>query len=175
MSQLARLLGTFAPGHVLEHAGVEFTFARVSQAMKVTLESAYFRRAREAVYALKGELQEAEYVRALEHVTDRYTRGEMGFPLGEALHYYTTAGLPHLVAVMTGRPAAECEDLVEERQEEVFSIVWCVLAESSRALKKRMLAAESAPQTQAAMALLATLLAGPSGNGTRRPASPSAG
>ena len=175
MSQLARLLGTFAPGHVLEHEGVPFTFGRIDQAMKVALESAYFRRAREAVYALKGELSEPEYLRALEHVTDRYTRGEMGFPLGEALHYYTTAGLAELVGVMTGRPAADCAALVEDRQDDVFSIVWCVLAQSSRALKKRLLAAESAPQTQAAMALLAALLGSTTGNGTRPRASPNAG
>lgn len=143
MSLLAKLLGAFAVGHSLEHGGSTFTFARVDQQTKVKLEAAYFKRARESVYAMREGLSEEEYDRALSRLTDRYTRGEMGFPLGESLVYFTTNGLAELVAAMTGRPLPDCERLVEERWQETFHLVWCVLCESFEGLKKKLLSAEA--------------------------------
>ena len=160
MSQLARLLGAYACGHVLEHGGQRYEFRRVDQAMKVKLEGRYFRRCRETVYACKDELSEEEFDRQLGRVTDSYNAGEMAFPMGRALEWFVGDGLAELVETLTGCPLKEAQALAQERWQEVFHLAWCVLCESSPALKKKLLQAEAAGGRQAeAMRALAAQLA----------------
>lgn len=159
MSQLARLLGTFTCGHFLEHKGKGHEFRRVDQAMKAKLEGLFFKRCRETVYAIKDELSEQEFDRQLGRVTDSYNAGEMAFPLGKSLEWFAGDGIAELVEVLSGCTKAEAEALASERWQETFHLVWCVLCESSPALKKRLLQAEAAGGKQAeAMRTLAAQL-----------------
>ena len=168
MSQLARLLGAFAPGHVLEHRGKNYEFHRVDQAMKARLEALYFKRCRETLYGVRSELSEQEFDRLLGRVTDSYSAGEMAFPMGKSLEWFAGEGIAELVEVLAGCTASEALTLSSERWQEVFHLIWCVLCESSSvggpALKKRLLQAESAGGKQAeAMRVLAAQLALTSG------------
>lgn len=152
MSQLARLLGSFAPGHVLEHAGKSYEFRRIDQAMKAKLEACFWKRCRESVYAQKADLSEEEFDRQLGRITDAYNAGEYGFPLGKSLEWFVGNGIAKLVEVMTGCAPAEAEALVAERWQEVFHLCWCVMCQSEPALKKKLLAAEAAGGKVAAAA-----------------------
>lgn len=174
MSTLAELLGTYAAGHTLSHEGTDFTFGRIDQAAKAALTVAYFRRARESVYALKGEVEPDEYDRQLARVTDAYRRGEYAFPQGESFRYYLGDGLAELVAQLTGRDPALCEALAQERSVEVLHVCLCVVMESFPGLKKTALARPESPQTQALRSLLSTGNASPTPSATRQPGSPRA-
>lgn len=154
---LVDLLGSYAPGHVLSHEGLEYTFRRIDQATKAALTVAYFKRAREAVYAIKGEIEPAEYERQLSRVTDAYRRGEFSFPLGESYRWFLSEeGLPELVAHLTDCSPEQSETLCEERAAEVLHIVLCVVTESSPQLKKTLLAQQDSPAMQALASLLST-------------------
>lgn len=167
MSQLARLLGVFSVGHVLEHGGRSYEFRRVDQAMKTRLEGLFFKRCREGVYAQKDELTEGEFDRQLGRVTDAYNSGEYSFPVGRSLEWFAGEGIAQLVEVMTGCTPAEAQSLCADRWQETFHLVWCVISESSPALKKRLLQAEAAGGKQAlAMRTLAAQLALTSGRAT---------
>lgn len=178
MSVLAELLGTYAPGHALESGGADFVFARIDKATRAALTAKYFERARKAVYSIKAELTPQEFDRQLSHVTDAWRRGVYDFPVGESLAWFLSEdGLPELVAVLTGRPRKECELLCAGRQQEVYHVVWCVIAESSPALKKTLLEREGDP---AVLAMFAPILSSrtrtsnctPPGSGTSSPCSP---
>lgn len=140
MSQLAALLGTYAVGHSLEHGGRTYTFKAIDQATKVALTKAYFKRAREAVYALAGEVPAEVYADQLSRVNDQYTRGDFDFPQGATFNFFLTAGLPQLVELLTGEKDAA--DLVQQRQAEVTHLVLCVVLESFPDVKKKLLHAE---------------------------------
>lgn len=163
MSALATLLGTFCVGHALEHGGKEYVFARVDKAKRVALEVAYYRRAREIVYALKDDLTEAQYERKLDRVTDAYMRGEYGFPNGESYRYYLGNGLPELVAQLTGCDVGDADDLCDARSLEVLHVVLCVVMESFPGLKKKALQSADGPEMRA---LAEMLSAGPNSNGS---------
>lgn len=175
MPSLVELLGTYAPGHALEHGGVTFVFGRVDQAAKAALTVAYFRRAREAVYALRDEVTPEEYERQLSRVTDAYRRGEYAFPAGESYRYYLGEGLHELVAQLTGRPPAECGALCQERSVEALHVTLCVVMESFPELKKKALRAADGPQVRAMLELLSpdpTPPSTPSTGPTSPPGSP---
>lgn len=169
MSILAQLLGTYAPGHVLTHEGSDFVFSRIDKAAKAALQIDYFKRAREAVYAIKGEVTAEEFDRQLSHVTDSYRRGLYAFPAGESYGYYLSPeGLPALVARLTGRTLADAEALVEERTVEVMHVCLCVVMESFPDLKKKALA--MAPEDSPHLLALAKLLSPTtSSNGSSSP------
>jgi hypothetical protein len=154
MSVLATILGTYAVGHTLTHDGEDYTFGRIDQAAKAALTAAYFKRAREAVYALRDELDDGEFDRALGRVTDAYRRGDFSFPRGETRGYYLGAGLPELVALLTGRPAAEAAALVEARTLEAFHVCLCVFFESFPEDKKKALQTPDSPELAAVVDLL---------------------
>lgn len=172
MSQLARLLGVFAPGHVLEHEGKGYEFRRVDQATKARLEGLYFKRCREGVYALRDELSEQEFDRQLGRVTDAYNAGEYAFPMGASLGWFAGDGIAELVEVMTGCTRAEALALVDARWQETFHLVWCVLTESGSlggtSLKKRLLQNEAAGgrEGEAMRKLTFQLAQTPHANGT---------
>jgi hypothetical protein len=143
LSQLARLLCTYGPGHVLSHAGKEYVFRLVDQARKAELEAALFRRQREAVYAMKAELSPEEYDRALQRASDAYARGEYA-AASEAARawFFGEQGFPSLVCVLCGCTLAEAEALIEERETEAAHVALCVWFASMPALKKKLLEAE---------------------------------
>src|SRR5262245_54818847 len=157
MSILATLVGTYSIGHCLSHSGQDFVFARIDQAAKVALDTAYFKRAREAVYLLRGELADGDFDRQLGNVTAAYRRGDFAFPRGETRGYYLGAGLAELTAILTGRPLADCETLINERMIEVFHVCLCVMAESFPQEKKLMLQAPDTPELLVLVQLLGRL------------------
>lgn len=144
MSQLAKILGTYAPGHGLDHGGKTYVFQRVSQAMKAALAAAYFKRCREAVYAMRGEVPDGEYDRQLTAVATRHSRGEYDFRFGsESFSFFMGGGgFCQLVAAVTGCTPDEAETLTEERDADVQHVVLCVVMESFPDLKKKLLLAE---------------------------------
>lgn len=178
MSMLVKLLGTFAPGHVLEHGGREFVFKAIDQKGKAALTVAYFKRAREAVYAIKDEVEEEEYDRQLGRVMEAYRRGQLDFPGMEAFAYYMGAGLPEMVAFLTGCTPDEAVTLLKARSAETLHVVLCVMASSMGEVDKKKLA--SLEGTKGGRQLVELLLSSrtPSTNGspcskpTGQPASP---
>lgn len=168
MSALVRLLGVYAPGHALDHAGRSFTFGRIDNATKAALTVSYFKRAREAVYAMRDETPEDEYDRQLKSVLDSYRRGEFSFAAGsESFRYFGGHGLPDLVAVLTGCKPDEARSLVEARAVEVLHLCLCVVYESlGEEDKKKILATE---QTTEGQLLVRLLSATPGSNGSNSP------
>jgi hypothetical protein len=158
MSALAKILGTYAPGHSLSHAGKEYVFSRVSQKTK----------------DLRADLSEEQFDRHLSRVTDAYTRGQYGWPLGESFGYYLQAGLPELARHLTGCTQQEAEALCEERSVEVMHLCLCVIMESQPSLKKTVLSQPDGPQAQALLTLLSATAQSdsPSSAPTRPPPSP---
>lgn len=147
MSELAKILGTFGPGHELEHAGKVYTFAAIDQRKKATLTAAYYRRARESVYAMREDLgedlDEAEYRGELDRVADKYTAGDYDFPDGDSLKYFLRpTGMPKLIEVLTGCTLAEAELLATQRDTEVSHIAVCIFTSSFPEVKKKLLQAE---------------------------------
>lgn len=144
MSQLAKILGAYAPGHPLEHNGKTFTFNRVTQKVKAALELAYFKRKRETVYLIKEELSEQEYDRQLSHVTDAYSSGRYAFPMGESFAYFMGAGVAELVTHLTGCERTDAEQLIADRQLDVMHLCLCVTVESFPDLKKKLMTSKAA-------------------------------
>ena len=173
MSVLAQLLGTYEAGHTITQEGRDFTFGRIDQRVKAALGTAYFKRAREGVYILRGEIGDEEFDRQLSHITTAYRRGDYAFPRGETRGYYLGEGLAELTAILTGQPLAECEALVGDRTIEVFHICLCVMCESFPQEKKLMLQVPDTPELLALMGLLRPTLNGSTGSkSTARQPSP---
>ena len=168
MSALVKLLGSYAPGHVLSHGGRDFTFSRIDQATKAALTVAYFRRARETVYLIKGEVEADEYDRQLSHVLDAYRRGRFAFPDGESYAYYFSGeGLPELVRALTGCGPEEAVTLIDERTVEVLHVCLCVAYESMGGESKKKLLTLDDGRTRALADLLSTPTpATPTSNGS---------
>lgn len=156
MSSLVKLLGTFAPGHPLEHGGKTYVFGRIDQAMKAALTVAYFKRARDAVYAIKGEVAPDEYDRQLKAALDSYRRGEYAFaPGGEAFGYFTSTGLDELTATLTGCTPGEAFALVKEKTVEVLHLCLCLVYECLNGEdKKKLLSQEGTPAMRQLVATL---------------------
>ena len=157
MSAMAKILGAFAPGHSIDHGGKTFTFARCDHATIAALESAYFKRARQTVYDMRGELTEEEYERALDRETDKYNQGRFAFPIGESFGYFLSpGGLPRLVEALCGCTPADARGLAQDRTVEVMHVCLCVVAESFPDFKKKILktAAAGGAQADALAALL---------------------
>jgi hypothetical protein len=175
LSALVKILGAYAPGHSIDHKGKTITFGRVEKRTRAALTVAYFKRQREAVYATRGEVSDEEFDRALARVTDAYAQGQYDFPLGASYRYFVTAGMPELVAQLTGCDLADAEALVDERTIEVLHIVTCVLAESNEPLKKTLLSLpDDDPQARTLISLLSSSNGSPSPKPTTPPRSPSA-
>lgn len=177
MANLAELLGAYAPGHELEYGGKTYAFGAIDKKTRAALEVAYFKRAREAVYALRGEVPDDEYDRQLSLVTAEYRQGLYGFPGGQAGAYYLGAGLAELVARLAGCAPADAEALCEAMPAEVAHLCLCVVSSSFGEFKKKLLQQERTPKLQA---LVRELTAGRNGSpgsasvrSTTPPASPS--
>lgn len=180
MSALVKLLGSFAPGHGLDHEGKGYVFGRIDQRMKAALSVAYFKRAREAVYAIKGEVPADEYGWQLKAVLDAWRRGEYAFSLGsESFRYFIGEGLAELVTHLTGCTTAEALALVEARGVELLHVCLCLVYESmGEEDKKKLLSQENTRDMQQ---LVSTLLSrtnsstngSPSSKPTSAPTSPS--
>jgi hypothetical protein len=160
MSELAAILGAYAAGHGLEHGGKVYTFGRIDQARKAALTARYYRRAREAVYAMREEMSEAEYNRALDGCREEWRAGAYDFPMGESLGYFLGAGLAEFVEALTGCTAEEALALAAGRGTDATHLALCVVTESFPDLKKKLLLAEEKGMLEG-LSSLAALIASP--------------
>lgn len=181
MSMLVKLLGAFAPGHSLPHGGRDYVFGRIDQRMKAALTVAYFKRAREAVYLIKGEVEQDDYDRQLGRVMDAYRRGNLNFPGMEAFAYFMGPGLAEMVQHLTGCKEADALTLLEGRPLEVLHLCLCIAYESmGEEDKKKLRSLEGTPAIRGLVALLQPNSPTPSANGSTSsppstaPASPGA-
>lgn len=182
MSVLVELLGSFSPGHVITHEGRDYVFGAIDQRKKAALTVAYFKRAREAVYAIKDEVEADDYDRQLGRVMDAYRRGQYDFPGLEAFGYYVGPGIAEMVACLTGCRPAEAQALLEAMPVEVLHVVLCVVyASLGEQDKKKLASLEDSPAIRPLVELLQSARTSspiPSTNGsassprTSAPASP---
>lgn len=162
MSQLSKILGAYAPGHKFTSGGKEYTFGPVTQQVKDQLAKLYFKRARESVYAMKGELEADDFRHLLDRVTDNWTKGRYNFPSEDTFNFYLSPeGMPHLLSVLLSVPAEEAAKLLDTQAAELTHMTLCVVLESFPDFRQRLRQLEDAGRLKEAEAMIPLLFPSP--------------
>lgn len=130
MSELAHVAGAFAPGRTIEHNGRTFTFAAaLDNATLLALESRQYDRARQGLAALRADYPEAEYVRRLDALREKYESGHYSMA-SEATQAFlqTQKGAVLLLQSMCDADEGDIFELLTHRVDDVRAILDEVLA-----------------------------------------------
>jgi hypothetical protein len=125
MSELAKLAGTGAPPHTIEHEGRTFIFRpALDNATLLALESSLYERDRTALSQARNDYPPDEYLKRLDAIVERRKRGaySIGSPETEAF-LKTTTGAVFLLRAMCDASEAEILSLLMHRSAEIERIL----------------------------------------------------
>lgn len=127
-------VGGLAAPRIFHHAGVDYTVTHLTAAKRAEFERALQDRALSAVVNLRGKIGDEAYHDAYTRCVEQIASGRFSF-YSEATQraIQTPGGLLTLAAVLFGTDADTMARLMQERTDDVKSIIEGVLAESTPA------------------------------------------
>ncbi len=130
MSALTECVGTSVP-HEFVHRNKTYSVQLITQAVKAGYEKKFFARAKEAAAAMRELMDKADYSKHLKELNDDYISGAYAFesPKGLAA-LQTVSGMLILCSLLFGCDETELLQLVNERREEVTSLIELLIRES---------------------------------------------
>lgn len=143
MGRLAKILGKYAPGHVLEHGGKAYTFLPMSNAQICGIEKALYKRDRDRIrgYYEDKEFDETDYKRFLAELRDKDEAGYYDLLGQAATRCFSTASGRHvLLSHVLGCSPDEATVLLRERTVECIELLQVVYFETFPDARKEALA-----------------------------------
>ena len=128
MSVLTEALGGT---HEFIHKGKVYRVSLITQAIKAAYEDRLFAKAKEAALAMRQLMPREDYQAHLRQLNDDYIKGEYAFESARGLEVMQKVpGTVMLCSLLFGIDEMEVLKLVQERQEEVTSLLQLIIKES---------------------------------------------
>lgn len=131
MSELSKALGDTAPKHTIEANGKTYEVGLITQAVKVGYEKRLYQHAKDAVTALRRDMDSEEYVGMLTKLTDAYEEGQFALEGQRGMKAIQSAkGSLILVSLLTGADEIEVMNAVSAKPQEFATVIDTVIKES---------------------------------------------
>jgi hypothetical protein len=131
MSELSRALGDHGPRHEIACNGKTYKVGLVTQAVKVGYEKKLYQHAKDAVTALRHDLDGDQYVGMLTRLTDAYEAGEFAMEGTRGLKALKSPkGAMVLLGLLIGCDEIETLNLASQKKEEVAAALNLAISES---------------------------------------------